>query len=53
MYEWIWRKLPYGLPGKILGSVLIAAAATAIMWFWIFPAIEPILPFDDAQVGTP
>ena len=23
MYAWIWRKLPYGLAGKITGSVLL------------------------------
>ena len=53
MYGWIWRKLPFGLPGKIIGSVLLVAIAAALLWFWIFPAAEPLLPFDDVQVGTP
>jgi putative effector of murein hydrolase LrgA (UPF0299 family) len=53
MYTWIWRKLPLGLPGKIVGSVLLVAAVVAILWFWVFPAVEPALPFDDVQVGTP
>jgi len=53
VYAWIWHKLPFGLPGKVVGSVLLAAAAAAILWFWVFPAIEPVLPFDDVQVGTP
>ncbi len=51
MYGWIWRKLPYGLPGKLIGSTLLIAAVVAILWFWIFPAAEPLLPFDDVQVG--
>ncbi len=53
MYGWIWRKLPFGLPGKIIGSALLIVAAVALLWYWIFPAAEPLLPFDDVQVGTP
>jgi hypothetical protein len=53
VYAWIWRKLPFGLPGKIIGSALLITGAVALLWFWVFPAAEPLLPFDDAQVGTP
>ena len=50
MYGWIWRKLPFGLPGKLAGSVLLASAALALLWYVIFPWAEPLLPFDDVQV---
>ncbi|PWU43983.1 hypothetical protein DLJ46_28445 [Micromonospora globispora] len=50
MYAWIWRKLPYGLAGKITGSVLLAVAAVALLWIVVFPWAEPLLPFDDVQV---
>ncbi|MEV0154121.1 hypothetical protein AB0H57_10325 [Micromonospora sp. NPDC050686] len=50
MYGWIWRKLPFGLAGKLAGSVLLAAAALALLWFVVFPWAEPLLPFDDVQV---
>jgi hypothetical protein len=50
MYAWIWRKLPFGLTGKLTGSVLLAAAAVALLWFVVFPVAEPLLPFDDVQV---
>ncbi|HEY7223345.1 MAG TPA: hypothetical protein VH561_07030 [Micromonosporaceae bacterium] len=53
MYGWIWRKLPFGLPGKIVGSVLLAATAAALLWFWAFPAAEHLLPFEDAQITSP
>ncbi len=55
MYGWIWRKLPLGLPGKLLGSLILVAAAVAVLWLVIFPKAEPLLPFDDVQVesGTP
>jgi hypothetical protein len=51
MYAWIWRRLPFGLPGKIIGSLLLSCAVAATLWFWGFPKAEPLLPFDDANVS--
>lgn len=51
MYAWIWRRLPFGLPGKLAGSVLLVTAAVAVLWFVVFPWAEPYLPpYDDVQV---
>jgi hypothetical protein len=50
VYSWIWRHLPFGLPGKLVGSLLLAAAAGALLWYVVFPWAEPLLPFDDVQV---
>ena len=50
MYSWIWRTLPGGLPGKVLGSLVLLAAAVALLFFVVFPAIEPLLPFSDVTV---
>ncbi len=50
MYGWIWRRLPFGLPGKLVGSAVLVTATLAILWYWLFPAVEPLLPFDDVQV---
>ncbi|WP_229398993.1 hypothetical protein [Micromonospora okii] len=50
MYGWIWRRLPLGLPGKLVGSLLLASAAVALLWYVVFPWAEPLLPFDDVQV---
>lgn len=52
MYAWIWRKLPFGLPGKLSGSIVLAAALVALLWYVVFPWATPLLPFDDVQVGT-
>ncbi len=53
MYGWIWRRLPFGLPGKLVGSLLLTAAAVALLWYVVFPAIDPHLPFNnDGQVTT-
>lgn len=50
MYAWIWRHLPFGLPGKIIGSVLLATALGALLWFQVFPIIEQYLPVNDGQI---
>lgn len=53
MYGWIWNKLPFGLPGKIIGSLLLIGIAVWLLWYHAFPAVEPLLPFDDVQVEGP
>ncbi len=50
MYAWIWRRLPFGMPGKISGSLVLLATAVALLWYFVFPWAEPLLPFDDVQV---
>jgi len=52
MYGWIWRTLPGGRPGKALGSFVLLAAAIALLFLYVFPAIEPLLPFSDVTVDT-
>jgi hypothetical protein len=50
VYSWIWRTLPGGLPGKLLGSLVLLAAAVAVLFLFVFPAVEPLLPFSDVTV---
>lgn len=55
MYAWIWRHLPFGLPGKISGSLLLAAGAAALLWFAVFPWLDPfveqtLLPWNEGQM---
>ena len=51
MYTWIWRTLPGGLPGKLVGSLVLLAAAVLLLFFVVFPEVEPLLPFGDVTVG--
>jgi len=53
MYVWIWRKLPGQLPGKIMGSLVLVGAVVAVLFFFVFPWIEPRLPIDDVTVDSP
>jgi hypothetical protein len=50
MYGWIWRTLPGGVPGKLIGSLMLLAGVLALLWFVIFPWAEPLLPFGDVTV---
>ena len=52
MYVWIWRTLPGGLPGKLLGSLVLLTAVVALLFLVVFPAVEPLLPFSDVTVDT-
>ena len=50
MYAWIWRHLPFGRPGRIVGSVLLVAATLAMLWYGVFPRIESYMPWNDGQI---
>ncbi len=50
MYGWIWRSLPGGLPGKLVGCLLLLLAALALLFLVVFPAVEPLLPLGDVTV---
>src|SRR3954453_21326356 len=52
MYAWIWRKLPFGVWGKLTGSLALLAATGVLLWYVVFPWATPLLPFDDVQVGS-
>lgn len=51
MYVWIWRHLPGGRPGKILGSAVLLAVAVALLFLVVFPEVEERLPYNDNTVG--
>ena len=51
MYRWIWRHLPGGLAGKLVGSTVLVALVVLLLFFVVFPAVEPLLPFGDVTVG--
>jgi len=51
VYGWIWRTLPGGLVGKLLGSTVLFLLVVLLLFFVVFPAVEPLLPFDDVTVG--
>ena len=51
MYAWIWRKLPGGMSGKLVGSAVLILVAVALLFLVVFPWVEPRLPFNDVTVN--
>ena len=50
MYGWIWRILPGGRPGKLLGCLVLLVLVVALLLLVVFPAVEPLLPLGDVTV---
>ena len=50
MYVWIWRKLPGGVALKALQATLLFLAVVALLFFVVFPAIEPLMPYNNVTV---
>lgn len=50
MYVWIWRHLPGGWPGKVVGSLVLLAGVLALLFLVVFPWAEPRLPFNHVTV---
>ena len=51
MYGWIWRTLPGGPLAKLLGCAVLFLLVVLLLFFVVFPAVEPLLPFADVTVG--
>jgi hypothetical protein len=52
MYGWLWRVIPGGVVGKLLGSLLLLTASLALLFLVVFPRVEPLMPFQDVNVDT-
>jgi hypothetical protein len=50
MYVWVWRRLPGGIPGKLLGCLALLVGVLALMFYLVFPWVEKRLPFNDVTV---
>ena len=52
MYAWIWRTLPGGIAGKLLGSLVLIFAVLVVLFLVVFPWAGPKLPFNHVTVDT-
>jgi hypothetical protein len=52
VYAWIWRKIPGGIPGKLLGCAVLLFATVALLFLVIFPWASPKLPFNHVTIDT-
>ena len=51
MYAWIWRHLPGPLGLRLAEVVVLVLAVVALLFFLVFPWVEPLLPFDHVTTG--
>jgi hypothetical protein len=52
VYGWIWRTLPGGIPGKLLGCAVLLFATLLLLFLVIFPWAGPKLPFNHVTIDT-
>jgi small-conductance mechanosensitive channel len=52
MYAWLWRHLPGPTPVRVLLAAALFVAVVAVLFTWVFPWLEPRLPFTDVTVDT-
>ncbi|RAG84904.1 hypothetical protein DN069_14380 [Streptacidiphilus pinicola] len=51
MYGFLWRKLPGNAPLRALQCLLLFLAAVFVLFQFVFPKLEPLLPFGDVTVN--
>lgn len=51
MYAALWRALPGPRWAKALQAAALAVLVVLVCFTWVFPAVAPLLPFNDGTVG--
>jgi hypothetical protein len=51
MYTWIWRHLPGPTAARAVEALLLFLIVVALLFFVVFPWLEPYLPFDRVSQG--
>ncbi|MEV0582686.1 hypothetical protein [Nonomuraea sp. NPDC050310] len=50
MYGWLWRRLPGGFTLRLLLAGALALGAGAVLWYFVFPLLEPAISLDEVTV---
>lgn len=50
MYAWIWRQLPGPVAVRAVTALVLVVAVVALLFFVVFPWVEPLLPFSNVAV---
>jgi hypothetical protein len=50
VYAWLWRHLPGGFALRLVSALLLLLGVLALLFFVVFPFVEPRLPFQDVTV---
>jgi hypothetical protein len=52
MYGWLWRHLPGPTWVRALIALALFVGAVAVLFLWVFPWLEPRLPFTNVTVDS-
>ena len=52
MYGWMWSHLPGPTPIRLLITFLFAFLLVAVLFLWVFPAIDEMLLIDDSEISS-
>jgi hypothetical protein len=52
MYGWIWRHLPGNTWARAAICVVLVLAVVYLLFQYVFPWAEPLLPFNDVTVDN-
>ncbi|MBB6346273.1 hypothetical protein ACWGH8_13035 [Nonomuraea muscovyensis] len=50
MYGWLWRRLPGNTVVRLLTASVLVAVAAAVLWYGLFPLLEPVVTLDEVTV---
>lgn len=50
MYGWMWRHLPGPVAARLLITLVVLVGVLALLMLVVFPALDPLLPFNDVSV---
>lgn len=50
MYGWLWDRLPGGMGTKLLAATVLVAVAVVVLWYAVFPLLEPAVTLDEVTV---
>ena len=51
MYGFIWRHLPGPIALRIVLALVLVLVVVAVLFVWVFPALAPIMPFNNGTVN--
>jgi hypothetical protein len=51
MYAWLWRHLPGDTLQRAAIALGFVIVAGVLLWYFVFPWVEPKLQFDHGTVG--
>ncbi|MGV8968579.1 MAG: hypothetical protein ACOH2F_20135 [Cellulomonas sp.] len=51
MYGWLWRHLPGPIAARAAMLLVAVFVLLTVCFLWVFPAIAPLMPFNNTTVG--